>query len=168
MISSPEADFLALGGEGPEVCRFAWHVDADTLREVNSALGFDGEERHARGFLSRLMAAWLRLPPGTRPSFHVMGTLPDDLAFLPSPRLLLARSTDGDRWQGWYTTSSETDAEAIFEGRVGTLLFSVEGVPAAASRELSHSLRSFQLTRWNVSRGMTMYRRRPPVTTTGF
>lgn len=160
MISTPEADFVA-SGSSRDVFRFAWHVDADGLRGVNAALDLDESERHARGFLAHWIASWLRLPTDQRPTLQILGSLPEDLAFLPGPGLVFATTPGADRWMCWYATDPlSQDEEAILDQQTGTLLFSVEGVPADVSRQFRASLRRLRFSRSVTRRGLNFYRRR--------
>lgn len=159
MISTPAADFVASGNAG-DVLRFAWHIDAERLREVNSALGIMGGELHARGFLAHWIEAWLRIPGESRPSLQVLGSLPEDLAFLPGPGLVFAGSPAGDRWMCWYSVSADTpDNDSLLSDSSATLLFSVEGVPSAVARQFRGSLRRLRFTKSGSHEGLVFYRR---------
>ncbi|HVT44960.1 MAG TPA: hypothetical protein VMT00_11260 [Thermoanaerobaculia bacterium] len=154
-------DFYARSGAvGGETFRFVWHIDSDRVRSVNRSVGLGPNYNRRRGFLSRWLTLWLKLPAAMRPPVEVPTILDEDLIYIPSPCYVFASNEERTSWRCWFDECRPFEPERLLDGSDGILLFSVEGMPPRASSEIESSLGRFGFAPAAERRGLTFYLRR--------
>ncbi|MBI2215130.1 MAG: hypothetical protein HYU52_15890 [Acidobacteria bacterium] len=157
---SSGSDFVAAGaGGGQSVLRFHWNVDNETLKDVNRASGMDSTASHLRGFLARLINAWLDTPSENRPLLEVPTVLSEDLVYIPSPCYVLAISTDRSTVVCWYSVLIDAAAAELMEGKAGVKMFTITGTSDVLGTFLDDTVRLFRFRSRTRHADFTVHKR---------